>query len=96
MEIIAPCIAALCHSGSTGRVLSSWNAMPQLEKYSASIEGSTRVEGHSFSPACLDIDLDISWCEALFGELSWFGAKGAMEAAEREGLLSEEAANMPT
>ena len=40
------------------------------------------------------IDLDISWCEALFGELSWFGAKGAMEAAEREGLLSEEAANI--
>ena len=31
--------------------------------------------------------------EALFGELSWFGAKGAMEAAEREGLLSEEAAD---
>lgn len=30
--------------------------------------------------------------QALFGELSWFGAKGAMEAAEREGLLSEEAA----
>ena len=29
--------------------------------------------------------------KALFGELSWFGAKGAMEAAEREGLLSEEA-----
>jgi hypothetical protein len=40
------------------------------------------------------IYLDISWCEALFGELSWFGAKGAMEAAEREGLLSEEAANI--
>ena len=29
--------------------------------------------------------------EALFGELSWSAAKGAMEAAEREGLLSEEA-----
>jgi len=30
--------------------------------------------------------------QALFGELSWSAAKGAMEAAEREGLLSEEAA----